>query len=732
MSSKVDIVINVQSTEAGKQVENLDENIKKVKTDAEKPAKIKLDTEDAKKSAKGLGDALNNVKETGLGELSQKASELGGKINGVFGDITEVILKSAAAFGPIGIGITAVGAAFAFATQAIQEHEAAIALDNARVTELAGSTQNLGATYPNVVSAINNAKNAQEAHTLAVRANLEILREQQSLLGRGFGVAESQQFIVQLQQATAAAAQYSDILKGADQAMIQNVVTTGNAAQQQELLGFSFEHSANQAQENANQVAAMTLVNQHAREAIVAHTQATRDAAATAARTSAEEFNQLDRATTSAETRDRLERIMIRNREALTVAVNAHNEALQRMAETASQAEAAEANLHNGNIFAMRQTNDLSGIALRHAGERLGQIAREIAARRQHTAANHEHETEKQRNAARIIQQNTFLATLEENAINRAAELRRVEDARNMAQITANRNLFTQGEQFANQERTRLQNATNLSEAQRLLAQAQSTQSPSMIGSVIDPNREITLQLQRDEAEATRQLTLANQSLADSLLEIENARGITTPEMMQRRIQATQGVTNATNTLTRAQQANAANTQGPVKKSLDGLKDGLAGTASGLLSTAIAAGIAGESIGAAVQKKLSESLAALAEESAVQALFETAKGFAALFTNPAEAGTHFTSAGIFAATAAVAGLGAVALAPPATATTATAAGAAPGAAAAPARNESVGQKAPENITINLNAFQSNDAAQALIVRSLREAGYNNRGIRGVR
>lgn len=731
MSSKVDIVINVQSTEAGKQVENLDENIKKVKTDAEKPAKIKLDTEDAKKSAKGLGDALNNVKETGLGELSQKASELGGKINGVFGDITEVILKSAAAFGPIGIGITAVGAAFAFATQAIQEHEAAIALDNARVTELAGSTQNLGATYPTVVSAINNAKNAQEAHTLAVRANLEILREQQSLLGRGFGVAESQQFIVQLQQATAAAAQYSDILKGADQAMIQNVVTTGNAAQQQELLGFSFEHSANQAQENANQVAAMTLVNQHAREAIVAHTQATRDAAATAARTSAEEFARLDRATTSAETRDRLERIMIRNREALTVAVNAHNEALQRMAETASAAEAAEVNLHNGNIFAMRQTNDLSGIALRHAGERLGQIAREIAARRQHTAVNHEHETEKQRNAARIIQQNTFLATLEENAINRAAELRRIEDARNMAQITANRNLFTQGEQFANQERQRLQNATNLSEAQRLLAQAQSTQSPSMIGSIIDPNREIAIQLQRDEAEAARQLTLANQSLADSLLEIENARGITTPEMMQRRIQATQGVTNATNTLTRAQQANATNTQGPVKKSLEGLKDGLAGTASGLLSTAIAAGIAGESIGAAVQKKLSESLAALAEESAVQALFETAKGFAASFTNPVEAGTHFTSAGIFAATAAVAGLGAVALTP-ATAPTATAAGAAPGAAVSPARNESVAQKAPENITINLNAFQSNDAAQALIVRSLREAGYNNRGIRGVR
>jgi hypothetical protein len=201
--------------------------------------------------------------------------------------------------------------------------------------------------------------------------------------------------------------------------------------------------------------------------------------------------------------------------------------------------------------------------------------------------------------------------------------------------------------------------------------------------------------------------------------------------MIQRRIQATQGVTNATNTLTRAQQANAANTQGPVKKSLDGLKEGLAGTAGGLLSTAIAAGIAGESISAAVQKKLSESLAALAEESAVQALFETAKGFAALFTTPQEATAHFTAAGIFAATAAVAGLGAVALAP-ATAPTATAAGAAPGAAAAPARNEAVGQKAPENITINLNAFQSNDAAQALIVRSLREAGYNNRGLRGAR
>jgi hypothetical protein len=63
----------------------------------------------------------------------------------------------------------------------------------------------------------------------------------------------------------------------------------------------------------------------------------------------------------------------------------------------------------------------------------------------------------------------------------------------------------------------------------------------------------------------------------------------------------------------------------------------------------------------AVLKKLQSTLAGIATESAINALKETAFGFATLFTNPAESAAHFQAAGLFAATAAAAGGGAAAI-----------------------------------------------------------------------
>jgi hypothetical protein len=63
---------------------------------------------------------------------------------------------------------------------------------------------------------------------------------------------------------------------------------------------------------------------------------------------------------------------------------------------------------------------------------------------------------------------------------------------------------------------------------------------------------------------------------------------------------------------------------------------------------------------AALRKLLAATLAHLAAEAAVKAIFQLAEGFAALFINPAEAAAHFTSAAIFgsiAGVAAVAGRG---------------------------------------------------------------------------
>jgi hypothetical protein len=83
----------------------------------------------------------------------------------------------------------------------------------------------------------------------------------------------------------------------------------------------------------------------------------------------------------------------------------------------------------------------------------------------------------------------------------------------------------------------------------------------------------------------------------------------------------------------------------------------------GAVAGAIAASILGyEELGPAVAKATAQVIAALAAESIVQAIVETAKGFAALaMGNAASASAHFQSAALYAAVGAVAGAAAAGL-----------------------------------------------------------------------
>jgi hypothetical protein len=92
----------------------------------------------------------------------------------------------------------------------------------------------------------------------------------------------------------------------------------------------------------------------------------------------------------------------------------------------------------------------------------------------------------------------------------------------------------------------------------------------------------------------------------------------------------------------------------------------LVGGAFATMSAGVAAGIeaaisGSQSIGQAIKTALAAQLKSIAIESGVRALFETAKGFAALAIGSPTAGAHFKSAGIFAATAIAAGVGSAAL-----------------------------------------------------------------------
>lgn len=72
---------------------------------------------------------------------------------------------------------------------------------------------------------------------------------------------------------------------------------------------------------------------------------------------------------------------------------------------------------------------------------------------------------------------------------------------------------------------------------------------------------------------------------------------------------------------------------------------------AGLAEAAYSSLLFGESF----KESVGEILIALGRQSAVQSLIETAKGTAALFTNPALAGNHFAAAGLFAGAAVAAG-----------------------------------------------------------------------------
>lgn len=222
-------------------------------------------------AAGGLRGALSDVKDRGLEELSQKAGELGQRLGGVTGQIANVAIKSAAAFGGIGIAVTAVGAALAFAAQAWQEYSARLELNNARTEELTNATNTLGAAYPSMTAAVEGATNAVEAHTRALAENQRILGQQLELMNRGFSVEAARSYTVQLQQVSGAVRELGTYLHGASEDQIRQTIESGNATAQQELLGLSFQHSSDATQENANRLAAVSVLQHRAAEAVAAH-----------------------------------------------------------------------------------------------------------------------------------------------------------------------------------------------------------------------------------------------------------------------------------------------------------------------------------------------------------------------------------------------------------------------------------------------------------------------------
>lgn len=99
-----------------------------------------------------------------------------------------------------------------------------------------------------------------------------------------------------------------------------------------------------------------------------------------------------------------------------------------------------------------------------------------------------------------------------------------------------------------------------------------------------------------------------------------------------------------------------------VNKTSSDIADLVGGEMTRAVDTHVRAWVSGEeNIGKAVQGILTATLQGIAQEAAVQAIFELAKGVATSFVNPAEAATHFAAAGLYGAVAAAAGAGGAAI-----------------------------------------------------------------------
>jgi thiamine biosynthesis lipoprotein ApbE len=159
------------------------------------------------------------------------------------------------------------------------------------------------------------------------------------------------------------------------------------------------------------------------------------------------------------------------------------------------------------------------------------------------------------------------------------------------------------------------------------------------------------------------------------------------------------------------------------------------GTMTSAFKTHLAAVIQGrESIGEALRAIAQETLTALAVESAVQALFETAKGIAKLassYGTDVSATGHFAAAGIYAAVATAAGGTAYALSASAS-KPAAASGMSANGSQGPARagpsSTAGGQGGVTNV-FNVNGTLTREDAQDAIVRALNEAGERGNHVR---
>ena len=726
--SDLNIKINVETTAAATAAAGVQGDLNKLKTDAEKPIKINVDASQLAGAAGGAGklqEALGNVQAAALGELSQKASQLGASLGGAAGSLAEVAIKSAAAFGPVGIAITAVLAGLALLKQAYDEDVAATERVNAINQSLSTSSTQLGASYESIAEAANKAKTAEEARNIVGQKTAAVFSEQLSLLSSGASVALVQSLSISFESVSAATYDATTLTRRYTEEQVRNIALTGNAQQQTLIFGTTLERTTNAID---NETRALILSSTSIVRRLTLENESKQNAL-TNARAALESANRASTANESS----------IGTIQRLNSAHQAVNQAAQQASVSATRLAAANVILSGATAELAIHTVHLTDAEKAVANQRQAYEALEarkharMVAMAAATSAETAAQTRAGMEALRVAEEG-IIADQQASAV---VAQRRNQQALSFAfQISESAELVNSraAQTRAEQALTFAVEETNRARAASERGGQTAAERTALITSL---NNEATAR--RGVAEAVAASAADSAATGDAARErvrtadqLEMSRAIANKGTQANQLAREQTEADARLVKSAANKAELNKQEAARANEIKARNDQLAGSAGKLgeaqIAAAFAAAAAGENAGEAMQKALKASLMALAQESAIKALYATATGLFQLATlNPAAAAT-LTSAAMFAGVAVAAGVGGALIpavaAPP---SAGTGAGMAGPAGATPMRSGGGGSdEAPKNITINFSAFQSNEAAQALIVRSLREAGYNGR------
>lgn len=693
-------------------------------------ARIATATEKTKTAVERLEESGNR----GLNALSEKASELAGSMGGAAGKIADVGIKSLAAFGGIGLQATAALGAVLMLYNAYQQYETQQRAVSSGAAELASVNAQLGGSYEAVRVAAAQDGTAEERVNAIRAAGLAVLQQRIALDRQGFNRAQSDSFVQSIDMLRLAYEKLGDVARRGTAEMVQQAIQSGNAAEQQRLLGFSFEHSTDATVEHANQTRALSVVLGRAAADQVTHRQGllrTADATVAAARervslaraaqhmgerdgeaarasaalsvalaAQARLTAQVGQATASSTRMQQAAAVATRE---LAAAADAANEegkrhAQQQVSDAVKERQRAAARAASSpqelraQVEALRlarEANDNAGRTITFEQQmeslrlRLAFATREVAfaqashhdhTRRLTTALQAQTEVINAQRAAADAQADSYRPLREVILALTSAEAQRLQVALDADKVETSK--IRNGEILLRQETlaaTVRQRAREDAEAANAAAMGGGPTSAESAG--ISTGESARAAMATEEANAARELARATQDLAQARRE-ENDASISTEERTTHVTEALARQTTALQRQRAAQAASNAEVQKIRTDRVDFLANSTKGLADGLVQAGLAAAFAGESVGAALQKQLAASLQALAIEAAQKALFATATGLFQLATGNPAAGASFASAATFAAVAVTAGAIGAAVAPAASPTTP---GAAPGA-----------------------------------------------------